>query len=798
MKLFKEIIPPFMRSGFTPVEFTGPYDEQLSVPVLCNGREATFLLPQLLESAMLNDKLSALYSCVTEKMPSHNAQGNTSECNKATQEPKDNKSEHLHFARLYQTALRETQYHDDDSRYKVIEYIEQWFRYHYPNKLKTALKRSKPVEKLSLDYNHDLMQLIFQMRHQLFIHPKITFTPKILATIFQYYGELDFDKNSVAEIFVEDKDERTAHYKIRCEIVFGLNLHNLLKKADMLDAFKNAVLFKKPEGCSSVTSSKSEPVKKYGENISCFSHTNASDDSYGELIPNNRLPECLGFLKPLFRILRIDHNPVRDSYSTTFVDEIKDMQRVWARRSEEYLYTGSWRYFNPVSFLECFNEKNLQFKNLTHLIVVVSKKPVAGQDAIYSAVLELFPQIKRLYFYNKSKTSINVPLLDNKTEFDMLIYSLLLNNKETLSKLSGFEVVGFNILCQRTILLLKQYKFEKLGLLGLVSKADPFYLYSIFREETEATIAEIHHNLALKGLKLDKIEPFSEYNNLRNSVISISGTADIVSDAVNYRLIENLKRATAFVHRYNDNCSLYMEEELISKKYSAFKEVNENKWEMPLQLETLKIDPHENFLKECIPAQREQNKDLPQTIPLYEELKKKDNPSFYASKLLIETNIEETRDAVIMKAIGEFVVYDSTLEITATKYDNFYTTKTFLRHLESLKVTGKNLVVNFVGTDFLAKGMQPENNLIKCNEVEFMCQIHRAFFNYSDKNTLTFNFDLPWSYERNYVPRFKNQILTALNEKICVSLSIWTPSDEIRQILSEQVICVDSRNSNKF
>ncbi|KAI5152737.1 hypothetical protein ENBRE01_2967 [Enteropsectra breve] len=324
MRLLKEIVPPFLRSGFTPLKFAGLYDEQLSVPVLCNGTETEFLLSELLESAMLNGKFTQVCNYTAEEVPSHNAQSNSSDCNQSLQDSNDecvDKKGRYDFARLYQRALCEIQYHDNDTQCKVNEHIKQWFECRKKRELDAAFKRSKPKEKLSLDYDHDLVQLVFQMRRHLFILPDITLTPTVLGKIFQYYAEFDFDKNSVAEIFVQDKEEQPAHYRIKCEIVFGLNLYYMLEKANLLDAFRKLVLRKKPKtnasyiNCTDNPSvSDSAPVKKYGENISCFSQNSASDDSYCEMIPNNSLPEHLSFIEPLFRIVNINKNPLGHSF----------------------------------------------------------------------------------------------------------------------------------------------------------------------------------------------------------------------------------------------------------------------------------------------------------------------------------------------------------------------------------------------------------------------------------------------------------------------------------------------------
>ncbi|KAI5152736.1 hypothetical protein ENBRE01_2966 [Enteropsectra breve] len=423
------------------------------------------------------------------------------------------------------------------------------------------------------------------------------------------------------------------------------------------------------------------------------------------------------------------------------------MQRVCIKTGEDCLYSGITHYFNPAVFLECFNEKNMQLPNLTHLVVIVSKKPTKDQDATYCAVLKLLPQIKQFSLFNQYESSTIVSCIENMSVFDNLVYSLVLNNKEMLSKLTRFEVVGFNILCPRTIALLKQYKFEKLGLLGAISKTDPLYAYSIFKEETQDTIAEMHREMALKGLKYDETVPFNEYNNLRNSVISLTGTTNIITDAVHYRLIENLKYAKACVYRYNENCKFNKEEEIILKRYNEFKKDSKNIRKIPIHLETMSIDSSTDYLKKFTPAQREINKELSRTIPLYKALEKTGRPVLNVSKLIILNNKDDERNAGLMKAIGASVAYNSTIEITLTKNENWSGITAFLENLESLKINGKNLVLNIQGTeyikeepyifgrplnDFNSVETKEEKYLIKCAMIAFISNIY---------NMLTFIFN---------------------------------------------------------
>ncbi|KAI5151977.1 hypothetical protein ENBRE01_2474 [Enteropsectra breve] len=399
----------------------------------------------------------------------------------------------------------------------------------------------------------------------------------------------------------------------------------------------------------------------------------------------------------------------------------------------------------------------------------------------------------RLSLYNLSNTSYSLPSLEHKTEFDELVHSLLLNNKETLSKLKGFDVIGFNILCPRTISLIKQYKFEKFGMQGIVSKADPFYFYSILKEENKATIEKLHRDLARKGLKYGKVESFGEYNNLRNSVKSIACTADVVSDAVNYHLIENLKKATVYAHRYNDNYCLYREEENISHKYNEFKNNKENKREVPLRLKILKIDLNPVYLKEMPLEQRGKNKKLPRLISVYKDLKKKSLPAYSASNLVILSSLSEKRNVSVMKAIGASVSYGRALEITLTTHESRQTIDSFLACLKNLNAEGKSIIITCTGTAYLNKGSENKEKLIKREMVALLCTIYENFFKSKEDTKLCIKFDLPCSYSNDSVIFFKNQILKALTEKFTASSHSQNYEEKTRNMLASRVLFGDAR-----
>ncbi|KAI5151979.1 hypothetical protein ENBRE01_2476 [Enteropsectra breve] len=197
-----------------------------------------------------------------------------------------------------------------DSTYEVRNKIES-YRF-LSDGLKRIRENKMPLKEISVDYDHDIMQLVFQMRHQLFNIADVKLTPRILRKVLQYYEEFDFKKNSVAEIFVKNEEGKTAHYKIKCEIVFGLNLHNLLEKAGLLSAFEAAVLFQgsvKEEPFLSFEYKPSAPpsvlAAKCAEMLPCFPNSNIKNELGYELIPNNSLSHRLSFLEPLFRIVRM-------------------------------------------------------------------------------------------------------------------------------------------------------------------------------------------------------------------------------------------------------------------------------------------------------------------------------------------------------------------------------------------------------------------------------------------------------------------------------------------------------------
>ncbi|KAI5151976.1 hypothetical protein ENBRE01_2473 [Enteropsectra breve] len=719
--IFKEVLSQILAGRFTPMPFTNPKAKELSVKIEGSGKEAAiFLLPDMLESAVLKDDITARYQ--KDLLHSYEPDTNINELTSYSKESQDELNQilwRLEYAYIYLNALKNQNYclSTDAKNFSIL--FESSLN---KNKLECFEKISAepmPTMKLSKKYDLTMIMIIFEMRHKLFTTEHMKMTLAQCIEVLELYADLGFEPHATADIFVHDSKKQHAHVKIKCDLVFGLNLYRLLKKQELLEKFTktdNSVLYKR-----------------------------------------------LYFIEPLFRIVKVKHHVLDKTFEINFVEPLHKMRYRLGSEQEICIHTRRKGVSSKIiSFLNLFNEGTPVFKNIVKLVGWVPKSRFTGLDVIFCSLLRLLPQIKELNLYNTPDSAYNLIHKDTSSYFDHLLYSLLANNREVLNGLNGFEVFGFNSPDVYTFAHLKQYKFKTLGLRGIFSKADLAYMWLAFKEEG-TTDGKCYSNLALED---DSEHEYgvttSEYNYLRNSVTHLVGSEEIIQEALRYRLVENLVAGTAVLHRYNDHYKLYEHEMAIMEEYNNFKKNCKNGRDYPLPLITLKVDATKDLMEQYYFGIREMNKYLLNTIPLYKILKQNGKLIYSVNNLVIleEGPYIESYGSVkalrtittsevrpygksydVAYALKTFVKINDTLEVAVTEHDlkdsHFnYWLKTF--DLEVL-----NLVLNYQLNEYVIDKNGEKYQKLSKYSITPAYELLKAYYDSTSNNTLTVLFNTP-------------------------------------------------------
>ncbi|KAI5148143.1 hypothetical protein ENBRE01_0131 [Enteropsectra breve] len=587
---------------------------------------------------------------------------------------------------------------------------------HYLNKNSSELlwalsSLNEPLLTLNLEFDPCMMKRVFLMRHHLFHIDHTEVNPKMLVEMLSYYEKANFAKEHVADIFIRDSFNRDLHYKIKCDIVFGINVYFLLAKHKLLKDFKD-VLFGVTE--------KSVNCYQIFKHSSCFS-------MYGL---DSSVFKRLSFLKPLFRIVDVNVNPCSNLYVINFSGVLKNMSFVELPDGKMTLQINpEGRYSTPIHFLHLFNEENHTAKNIARLEAIAPEEISSDLTSVICALIELLPQIKELSLINSAGSKHHHFLPDHSISFDKFLYNLLLNHKQTLEGLTGLEVLGFNKLSKDTTKLLKQHSFEKFGLRGILLGADPVYVFRVFEPEPLSN-----------GL--------NEFNKLKRSVTHFVGINETVRLAAEYGLVPNMKDASIHLQEYNTKHPLCLEEQCVFAELEDFKQNNKNA--VPLPLDTLEIIP-ESFPKNyTVPASRgSARKGSP--VPVVES----QNIAFCHSpcRLVLLNSVSYARDLKSMEKISSFAASEDILEISLTT-DDISDREYFLQNLAALNFTGKFLVLNMAADTFII----PENTkgLYKIGEatLKTICRIYKEYINGKEKRLkLRFNFRRGCSINKAYLER---------------------------------------------
>ncbi|KAI5155236.1 hypothetical protein ENBRE01_3501, partial [Enteropsectra breve] len=105
-----------------------------------------------------------------------------------------------------------------------------------------------PTMKLSKEYDLTMIMIIFEMRHKLFTTEHMKMTLAQCIEMLELYADLAFEPHATADIFVQDSKKQHAQVKLKCDLVFGLNLYHLLKRQELLKKFleaDNSALYKR-------------------------------------------------------------------------------------------------------------------------------------------------------------------------------------------------------------------------------------------------------------------------------------------------------------------------------------------------------------------------------------------------------------------------------------------------------------------------------------------------------------------------------------------------------------------------
>ncbi|KAI5149919.1 hypothetical protein ENBRE01_1199 [Enteropsectra breve] len=460
------------------------------------------------------------------------------------------------------------------------------------------------------------------MRHHLFVETDVKLSQEMLLNIFNFYELLMFYPDSTTDIFLKYANKMHAHLKMRCNIVFGINLYYLLLKENLLESFKeelfcdNKQILPNEEGffsnMFSFLSSKAvdllnmkalidnfkDAFRSENEQVSSDVQTNTATDIDSEYLDVLSLYKHLDYLRPLFRIVNVCIGESSKVFSITFNGAFKNMGYKYLKGNQICLANQIEKSIHePVTFLNLFNEGNGIFRKSVRLDISAIKKGTGDLDTMISPLLLLISEIKALYLSTTANAEFNKVAIDNYTHYDIFLENLLSKSVKVLKHLNELNIYGFNKLSLTTILLIKQSKFERFGLRGIYPCVEELYLYLLFREESSETLEKLN-KIYRDNNNLIKVDDAAKYNNLKNSVTHLTCTEDIFREAMRYCLLDNIQEATLHMHGNRRSYDLYPEEKCIEKLLKLHKENCNSVKTLPMSLKKLEVRPIYNYIND--------------------------------------------------------------------------------------------------------------------------------------------------------------------------------------------------------
>ncbi|KAI5150061.1 hypothetical protein ENBRE01_1278, partial [Enteropsectra breve] len=615
-----------------------------------------------------------------------------------------------------------------------------------------------PKFEISLIFNLELIKLIFQMRHHLFFKTEIKLNPELLLDLFDQYELLMLDPNSTADVFLRYEEDMHAHIKMKCDIVFGLNLYYMLHKEDLLDSFKDELFSENNQVAYETKMSKLNNFKIFRLSASQWARLKAlrkilkraffGKDS--QVLPEDQFIDLLiqykslSFITPLFRIIIIDHDIDKRPCFIKFNEVISELRYTNIKNDQIFLsYSQDNNSYNSIDFLNIFNEGNGSFKNSASFEVFVTEERIEGLNAMISAIIHFLPSIKTLSVSTTSKSKYNLVYEDNYTCFDMFIESLVSKNHDSLKHLNGFEMHGFNRLSLRTLLHLKQYNLEKLGVRGLFSCVDKLYLYILLREETGETLKKLYEIYRIKNtLNIVKESEFTKYNNLRNSVTHLTCTEDVLRNTMKYCIVENIQSASVHLHNYNSSYGLYQEEKKIIKELNLYKKNCVNLKETPMPLQKLEVFAEQDYMESfCIKSKKFypeiyksvllMRMEIYQENNLYDKIIENQRCIYSVSELVVPNTFFYERPVDLMPAIRRLVNFRTSYEVSVT-CDEMKGPEILINGFDRLIMEEKTLILRYSTNPFVDSSTLHSLEHIDSNLLEGIYLIYQKYFRISE------------------------------------------------------------------
>ncbi|KAI5151407.1 hypothetical protein ENBRE01_2117, partial [Enteropsectra breve] len=571
MKFWQAVVQ-VAAASFRLKEFPCPISQHTSITLKSQGHvEEGFLLSELFLSEVLRNIISANYENI-----SHFAQGGSAQA--LTERANNTLSQMRWICRLadcYLRALSDVPYKKDDSPESFTQTINHYVSGDATGALLSTSPSGDafPVIDLKLDRDPRLIKLILQMRHKLFAKPDFEINQAILLDILTCYEELRFRRYSLADIFIQDIETmEDSHLRIKCDIVFGINLYCWLLREGFIDDFKTQIFSNEQD------------------------NSNKQKDEIFEAVRATIRLDCFYFIEPLFNLINVSSNEV--SFSINFVDALKDLRYKWEHGDQVVLCTqecGSGT--KPISFLELCNMGNYYCKRITRLIAVVPEVPVEGIATAFCDILMFLPQIKELDLVNYGYVEYVDRRSGNVAYSDVILHSLITHHRIPMSRLTGFIALGYYNPSERTIMELRQFKFEKFGMHGMHYGGDPIVLRQLFEEKDIKNVITYHRNYEIRDGPA-----FNEYNNLRESVTHFVAAEELMKVAMKRGFIKNIQVATVYQYSNNNFTDAY--ESILdgSKKPKKRKANTHTAMEGPLGLGTMRVFAEPDILEEVICA----------------------------------------------------------------------------------------------------------------------------------------------------------------------------------------------------
>ncbi|KAI5150199.1 hypothetical protein ENBRE01_1352 [Enteropsectra breve] len=318
-----------------------------------------------------------------------------------------------------------------------------------------TLKNLKKKEKfLGKGYNIGHLDIVFKMRKNLLIHKRVCNISTLLQ-ILELYEHLAFAHGSYTDVFIGEHYYSTpTHILMERNTLFAINIAINLKRLDYFSKYKSVLM--NPETHKDCKSDKylarflnaMKPFKYVCAVISIIDITYSMDNKISDIVVSHA-GQAFGFglhrsgfflLKPKF-----------------------------AFGTEKHCVASAFKVFDCMT----------AFPSIVHLRAVCHEEMAENLAQFYLSILRVFPSINDVELEESLKGVYEEECDNSETPINSVLKAIL-TDRRVVRKLQNFSIVGYNVLSDEALALLRWTNFKQLGLYGKYLFKDCFYTLKLF------------------------------------------------------------------------------------------------------------------------------------------------------------------------------------------------------------------------------------------------------------------------------------------------------------------------------